>query len=111
MTVTVAPSASSDGLCTAHSNAIPSGAVAGLAVLGAVALLSIGWALWETRARRRQGHPLNNTGFGQAPYRQVGQFSQSARPGGGSYQDRHEAEGRMVPAEMEPKNQAMIAEM
>lgn len=108
------PSASSDGLYTTHSNAIPSGAVAGLAVLavlGAVALLSIGWALWEPRARRRQGRTLSNTGFGQATYRQVGQFSQSARPGGGSYQDRREVEGRMVPAEIEPKNQTVIAEM
>jgi hypothetical protein len=90
---------------------VPSGAIAGLAVLGVVALLSIGWALWENRARRRQGRNPSNSGSRQVYYREASQIPPGAKSGGGNYECRHEAEGRMLPAEMDARNKNMVAEM
>jgi hypothetical protein len=105
-TVTVTPSASSDALCRLPSNVMPSGAIAGLAILGVVALLSIGWALYENRTRRRQGKLVSRGGFGQAS-----QIPPDATHGDGRYGYKHEVEGRMLPAEMDARNKHVIAEM
>jgi len=111
-TVTVTTTASSNGLCAVHSNTIPSGAIAGLAVLGVVALFSIGWALWENRARRRQGRTVSNGAFEKPRYGQATQIPVSATPGNGSYHyQKPEADGRMLPHEMDSGNRSMIAEM
>jgi hypothetical protein len=67
-------SISSNGLCAVHSNTLPSGAIAGLAVLGVVALFSIEWALWENRARRRQGRTVSNGAFEPPRYGQATKF-------------------------------------
>ena len=86
---------------------VPIGAIAGLAILGAIALLSIGWALWE---RRRK---VGNSGSGKASHGQVGQI-----PGvvSSSYEYKHEMEGRTAeartaPTEIDGRGRTIIAEM
>jgi hypothetical protein len=110
-TVTATLPASAGALCDVQSSAIPSGAIAGLAVLGAVSLLSIGWALWENHARRRQGQTISNSGSGQVFYGRVGQGPQFATPGSGSYTYKHEMEAPRAAAEMDGGNRTMIMEM
>ena len=87
--------------------------MAGIAVLGVLAVLSLGWALWENRARRRQGRAfskgISGNGYGQAYHDgQVGQVPPSgtkptAGGGGGgapgNYWDQHEMEARTVPGQ------------
>jgi hypothetical protein len=112
-TASTTSTASSNGLCAVHSNTLPNGAIAGLAVLGGVALLSIGWALWENRARRQQGRTVSNGTFEQPRSGQATQVPVGTIPGnsGYYYQDKHEADGRMLPHEMDSRNKSMIAEM
>ena len=83
---------------------VPIGATAGLVILGAITLLSIGWALWE---RRRQGRNVGNNGSGKASYGQVGGI-----PGvvSSSYENRHEMEARTAEAPTEIDGN-IIAEM
>ncbi len=51
-TVTVTATASNSQSSTSR------GAIAGLVVLGAVAVLAVSWAIWESRARRMQRNDI-----------------------------------------------------
>jgi hypothetical protein len=60
-TLTVTATASSSNcaaVATSPDSTVSSGAIAGLIVLSAVAVLSIAWAIWESRARRRQRNEI-----------------------------------------------------
>jgi len=56
---------------------------------------------------------VSNGAFEKPRYGQATQVPVGAIPGNGSYyyQEKHEADGRMLPHEMDARNKSMIAEM